>query len=56
MKRLAAGCGTHVKHRVSRPDVTLQKEIVSNVVQYLKADGTMMYSTCTLNPGLAGRL
>ena len=43
-----------IKYRVSAQSlseiVTLQKEIVSNVVQYLKADGTMMYSTCTMNP------
>lgn len=43
-----------IKYRVSEQSlseiVTLQKEIVSNVVQYLKADGTMMYSTCTMNP------
>ncbi len=43
-----------IKYRVNAQSlseiVTLQKEIVSNVVQYLKADGTMMYSTCTMNP------
>lgn len=28
----------------------LQREILSNVVKYVKAGGTLMYSTCTLNP------
>ena len=43
-----------IKYRVTRKSmqeiVTLQKEIVRNVVQYLKPDGVMMYSTCTVNP------
>lgn len=28
----------------------LQREILSNVVKYVKDGGTLMYSTCTLNP------
>lgn len=44
-----------IKYRVteqSLEEITkLQKEIVGNVIQYLKPGGTMMYSTCTLNPG-----
>ncbi len=44
-----------IKYRVTRQSLqeikTLQKEIVQNVVQYLKPEGTMMYSTCTMNPG-----
>lgn len=30
--------------------VCLQKEILENVVHYLKPEGIMMYSTCTMNP------
>lgn len=44
-----------IKYRVMEQSLQeimkLQKEIVRNVVQYLKPGGTMMYSTCTLNPG-----
>ena len=29
----------------------LQKEILTNVVQYLKEGGTLIYSTCTINRG-----
>lgn len=43
-----------IKYRVtpeSLGQVTrLQREIIGNAVQYLKSTGTMMYSTCTLNP------
>lgn len=43
-----------IKYRVTpesiRQVITLQQEIISNVVQYLKPDGIMMYSTCTMNP------
>lgn len=43
-----------IKYRVTRESmeeiVGLQKEIVGNVVQYLKPEGIMMYSTCTMNP------
>lgn len=30
--------------------VNLQKKIISNVYRYVKEDGVLMYSTCTLNP------
>ena len=30
--------------------VQLQKEILQNVVSYVKPGGIMMYSTCTMNP------
>lgn len=30
--------------------VSLQREIIENVIKYLKDGGTLMYSTCTLNP------
>ena len=30
--------------------VSLQREILENVIKYLKDGGTLMYSTCTLNP------
>ena len=43
-----------IKYRVTPESVQqvvlLQKEIIGNVIQYLKPDGTMMYSTCTMNP------
>ena len=43
-----------IKYRVTRQSlqdiVRLQREIVGNVVQYLKPEGVMMYSTCTMNP------
>jgi len=43
-----------IKYRVTRQDLQditkLQKEILGNVIQYLKPGGTMMYSTCTINP------
>ena len=43
-----------IKYRVTPESIqqvnTLQKEIIKNVIQYLKPDGTMMYSTCTMNP------
>ena len=43
-----------IKYRVTPESlqqvIALQKEIVGNVVQYLKPDGIMMYSTCTMNP------
>lgn len=43
-----------IKYRVTQKSmeelVSLQKEIVGNVVQYLKPDGIMIYSTCTMNP------
>ena len=43
-----------IKYRVTRQSLQeitiLQKDIVRNVVQYLKPGGVMMYSTCTMNP------
>lgn len=43
-----------IKYRVTPESlqqvIALQQEIVGNVVQYLKPDGIMMYSTCTMNP------
>lgn len=44
-----------IKYRVTKESLQeiteLQKKIVSNAVRYLKPEGTMMYSTCTMNPG-----
>ena len=44
-----------IKYRVTAESLkeiqTLQKEILSNVIEYLKPGGIMMYSTCTMNPG-----
>lgn len=43
-----------IKYRVTKESmqdiVGLQKEIIANTVHYLKRDGVMMYSTCTMNP------
>lgn len=43
-----------IKYRVTRESLkeitALQREIISNVVQYLKPGAVMMYSTCTINP------
>ena len=43
-----------IKYRVTPESlqqvIALQQEIVGNVVQYMKPDGIMMYSTCTMNP------
>lgn len=43
-----------IKYRITKQSmdeiVCLQKEILSNVVHYLKQDGVMIYSTCTMNP------
>ena len=43
-----------IKYRMTqeslREIVALQKEIMGNVVRYLKPGGTLMYSTCTMNP------
>ena len=44
-----------IKYRVTPESLkeiqTLQREILSNVTAYLKPDGIMMYSTCTMNSG-----
>ena len=43
-----------IKYRVTRQSmeevVALQREIIDNAVRYLKPEGVMMYSTCTMNP------
>ncbi len=43
-----------IKYRITEEAmgelVGLQKEIVANVTAYLKKDGVMIYSTCTMNP------
>ena len=43
-----------IKYRVTEESmgqvVELQKEIIANTVHYLKPSGTIMYSTCTMNP------
>ena len=44
-----------IKYRVTRESLNeiqkLQKEIIANVIDYIKPGGTLLYSTCTLNPG-----
>lgn len=44
-----------IKYRVTAESLVeiqnLQREIIANVVAYLKPGGVMMYSTCTMNPG-----
>ena len=43
-----------IKYRVTPESLQeincLQREIVANVVKYVKPGGIMMYSTCTMNP------
>ena len=43
-----------IKYRVTKDSmkqiIELQKEIIANAAHYLKPSGTMMYSTCTMNP------
>lgn len=43
-----------IKYRVTRESLQelgqLQREIIRNVVDYIKPGGIMMYSTCTMNP------
>ena len=43
-----------IKYRVTPESIRevnlLQKEIIGNVIQYLKPTGAMIYSTCTMNP------
>jgi 16S rRNA (cytosine967-C5)-methyltransferase len=42
-----------IKYRVTKDDLTeitkLQKQILINAVKYLKKDGVLIYSTCTVN-------
>lgn len=44
-----------IKYRVTRESLAevekLQKEIIANVIDYIKPGGVLMYSTCTMNPG-----
>lgn len=44
-----------IKYRVTAESlkeiVKLQKEIITNVIEYIKPGGILMYSTCTMNPG-----
>lgn len=44
-----------IKYRVTRESLeeilVLQKDIITNVIDYIKSGGTLLYSTCTLNPG-----
>lgn len=43
-----------IKYRVTRESLeqiqVLQKEIITNVVDYIKPGGILLYSTCTINP------
>lgn len=44
-----------IKYRVTEQSLeeinVLQKEIITNVIDYIKPGGILMYSTCTMNPG-----
>lgn len=44
-----------IKYRVTAQSLTeivqLQREIIANVIDYIKPGGILMYSTCTMNPG-----
>lgn len=44
-----------IKYRVTAESLkeieALQKDIITNVVNYIKPGGILMYSTCTMNPG-----
>lgn len=44
-----------IKYRVTKESLaeiqTLQKDIITNVIDYVKTGGILMYSTCTMNPG-----
>ncbi len=44
-----------IKYRVTAQSLTeivnLQREIITNVIDYIKPGGILMYSTCTMNPG-----
>lgn len=44
-----------IKYRVTKESLAeiqmLQKEIITNVINYIKPGGILMYSTCTMNPG-----
>lgn len=49
-----------IKYRVTRESLkeiqVLQKDIITNVIDYIKPGGTLLYSTCTLNPGENGEM
>ena len=49
-----------IKYRVTPQSLTeiveLQREIIANVIDYIKPGGILMYSTCTMNPGENGEL
>ncbi|MDE7199528.1 MAG: methyltransferase domain-containing protein, partial [Lachnospiraceae bacterium] len=44
-----------IKYRVTAQSLTeivnLQREIITNVIDYIRPGGILMYSTCTMNPG-----
>ncbi len=44
-----------IKYRVTEESLAeiqkLQREIITNVIEYIKPGGILMYSTCTMNPG-----
>lgn len=44
-----------IKYRVTRESLSeiqkLQQDIITNVIDYIKPGGILMYSTCTMNPG-----
>ena len=40
----------HISEEGMKDLVKLQREILSNAVQYVKHGGTLIYSTCTINP------
>lgn len=44
-----------IKYRVTKESLgeiqKLQKEIIANVIEYIRPGGTLVYSTCTINPG-----
>ncbi len=49
-----------IKYRVTQDSLSeiikLQKEIITNVIDYIKPGGILMYSTCTMNPGENGEM
>ena len=40
----------HISEEGMKDLVKLQREILANAVQYVKHGGTLIYSTCTINP------
>lgn len=44
-----------IKYRVTKASLeeiqVLQKEIITNVIDYIRPGGILVYSTCTINPG-----